>query len=120
MKKHEGDLASTLSGSPDRASGDGGPAFPQVEWNMNGGHWEGRYEIYQQHAGMSLRDYFAATAMPIVATANSSPSAAVVFVTREYYASLATDAYALADAMLKARATGLEHSAGSNDKAVSK
>ena len=65
----------------------GGPAFPLVrEWAA--GPWE-------HEAGMTLRDYFAAKAMAgFLATENFS---------NHYAAGIATAAYHMADAMLKAR-----------------
>ena len=34
------------------------PAFPSIEYDVNGGHWEGRYDIFAQHAGLSKREWF--------------------------------------------------------------
>jgi hypothetical protein len=48
------------------------------------------------HAGMSLRDYFAAKAMQAIVSHDPTFS-------KEYVAMSARDAYAYADAMLKAR-----------------
>lgn len=53
--------------------------------------------------GMTLRDYFAAAALPIVAPAHSVPHANVTWIAAENFPVLAADAYRLADAMLKAR-----------------
>lgn len=60
----------------------GGPAFPFVEPSTAG---------YSIAVGMTLRDYFAATALPRVMQDGKSFSA------------IAEDAYDMADAMLKAR-----------------
>lgn len=68
---------------------DGGNAFPVAEWN---------YEA-QEHrigGGMSLRDYFAAKAMQSIRADES-------FALRHDPEQVADRAYALADAMLKAR-----------------
>lgn len=65
----------------------GGPAFPTSDWDEND-------KAYKMH-GMTLRDYFAAKAMQSM---NSRPDYEDV----PAYA-IALDAYALADAMLKAR-----------------
>jgi hypothetical protein len=69
---------------------DGGPAFP-------------RDHAHDGHNGMTLRDHFAAKAMPVVH--------AEYMVLKEGhsmslhdYEDIAADAYKLADAMLKARA----------------
>lgn len=74
---------------------DGGPAFP-TEFDAHG--WHG--------LGMSLRDHFAATALPLAydltraAVKNGSES-----ITPQNFAPLvANGAYAIADAMLKERA----------------
>lgn len=73
---------------------DGGPAFPSPEWSDANGN------IAPMEYGMSLRDYFAAKAMQAVC----APSP----VTGQYpqpneYEWCANTAYAMADAMLKAR-----------------
>ena len=71
----------------------GGPAFPVNELDQVTGN------ICAQHLGMTLRDYFAAKALPTLL--------------REYRDeveaggtgfNVSEDAYAIADAMLKARA----------------
>jgi hypothetical protein len=66
----------------------GEPAFP-------------RDERYQGHNGMTLRDYFAIHALPIVAVGNQEQSKD--WLEAKHFPSAAADAYALADAMLKAR-----------------
>ena len=59
----------------------GGPAFPQFVLSNGGAYVEG---------GMTLRDYFAAKAMQAL-------------VQKDYFDFTAKNAYAMADAMLKAR-----------------
>ena len=68
----------------------GGPAFPQAVMNDEG-------EIYYFHDwhGMSLRDYFAAKAMSSMNSRDDYQDAPADVI--------ALDAYALADAMMKAR-----------------
>jgi hypothetical protein len=62
----------------------GGPAFPTPAHNL-------------QNDGMTLRDYFAAKAMPgMLASADS-------WINKDEVEDFATICYALADAMLKAR-----------------
>lgn len=67
----------------------GGRAFPQCSYNMKGG--------YDTTGGMTLRDYFAAKAMQGVLSNPNCPMQISDDV-------LATQAYDLADAMLKERA----------------
>ncbi len=65
---------------------DGGYAFPVPAGNFSGGEsWDPLY------LGMSLRDYFAAHALAVIPGDVAEP------------ASLARDAYAIADAMLAER-----------------
>ena len=70
----------------------GGPAFPATNWSKDG-------DFLGDNQGMTLRDYFAAKALPTLL--------------REYRDeveaggtgfNVSEDAYAIADAMLKARA----------------
>ena len=71
----------------------GGPAFPSED-TMNGGE-----------SGMSLRDYFAAHALPaMVAIVNRSSTLHPDATPAEVYAKAAEHAYAMADAMLAERA----------------
>jgi hypothetical protein len=70
---------------------DGGPAFPFDERNGDGTH-------YHAHAGMTLRDYFAAKAMQA-----AHESTLAVYDVAPAYDRLAGHAYKVADAMLKAR-----------------
>ena len=78
----------------------GGPAFPcdeihdQHPWDESG-----IYRHQKAEQGMTLRDYFAAKAM------QSAFSEGVFTFTLEDYRRLAKVAYAMADAMLKARET---------------
>ncbi|MBU9403985.1 hypothetical protein KTE13_30020 [Burkholderia multivorans] len=75
----------------------GGPAFPIPLA-------EG--QAYQGHApcdGMTLRDYFAAKAMRVCAPRHVHPDSEVRYVAPISFDDLANDAYALADAMLRAR-----------------
>lgn len=62
----------------------GGPAFPHETTSMT-------------HSGMTLRDYFAAKAM------QSNLTVIREFPNEQWRMGLALDAYAMADAMLKAR-----------------
>jgi len=61
---------------------DGGPAFPAQDWQAKGNH----------HPGMTLRDYLAAAAL-------QGMNLNFELTAKTY----ATDAYAIADAMIKAR-----------------
>ncbi|MBR8123256.1 hypothetical protein KDW39_08850 [Burkholderia multivorans] len=66
---------------------DGGPAFPEVPGECN---------VYQGKPGMTLRDYFAANAMrPLTLSMKSARDNEML--------SMAREAYAIADAMLRAR-----------------
>lgn len=66
---------------------DGGPAFPIAETGNNG-------QVYAASYGMSRRDFFAAQALsPLIARGTGDPKP------------MAKAAYAIADAMLKARAS---------------
>lgn len=81
----------------------GGPAFPCEV--MPGGpddnfHQNGISTAFQY--GMTLRDYFAAKALPAVC-ADYFESAQKVGFDEGWMAGVAMDAYAMADAMLKAR-----------------
>ena len=71
---------------------DGGPAFPAL--HTIDGNWV--KSPLPEHSGMTLRDYFAASAMQGICA--SSPS--LEWTNQR----LAKDAYDLADAMLKERA----------------
>lgn len=76
---------------------DGGCAFPV--WELNG---SGQPEMTE--FGMSLRDYFAAKALPAVYRMFWDDVRAFgATVTEDWRIAVALDAYKLADAMLKAR-----------------
>ena len=72
------------------APNDGGPAFPWREEDGEGG--------YNQHVGMSLRDWFAGQALAGIMAGGTDTSNAVEWAPEE--------AYAVADAMLAARMEG--------------
>ena len=77
----------------------GGPAFPYEERNGEGAP-------YKDHFGMTLRDYAAFKAMQVIYSANCEwePTGTPADEeTLKLFDEVATDAYALADAMLKAR-----------------
>jgi hypothetical protein len=82
----------------------GGPAFPRQLPKVSVTPDEA-LRIIQEHAGMSLRDYFAAHAMNApwgeALTPEVYPDGVV---TQEAAAALAESCYAVADAMLKERA----------------
>lgn len=81
------------------AHDDGGPAFPQL-----GTTWDdeaGEYVLDQSLDGMSLRDYFAAKALPVVASGHHEVGQRFLRLANFEFA--AADAYRMADAMLKAR-----------------
>lgn len=80
-------------------STDGGPAFPWTKFDQNHGHNEGRYEIFHQFSGVSMRDWFAAMAMQGIITGCGNSAGEVNY--RE--PTVAENAYDMADAMLKAR-----------------
>lgn len=85
----------------------GGPAFPFEYHNQTSRHQPGFFGTgdiapgaSQQFAGMTLRDYFAAKALPSILSPNP--------VTGQYalvtdFEECAITAYKMADAMLKAR-----------------
>lgn len=75
---------------------DSGPAFPaRPSERFSDG------STITAHNGMSLRDYFAAKALPVVAS--GSHLMGQEFLHSDQFASAAFDAYKLADAMIKAR-----------------
>jgi hypothetical protein len=80
---------------------DGGPAFPrtllQNQWTVLGTQEVG---VAGYDAGMSLRDYFAAKAMPTVMTASDIQE---VLAWANWCDKVATTCYELADAMIRAR-----------------
>ena len=79
----------------------GGPAFPGLNAEFTGISSDGqeRYEI-QPSGGMTLRDYFAAKAMPGLMGRNWSNHKGT---DEELIGVWARSSYAVADAMLKAR-----------------
>ncbi|PRG40459.1 hypothetical protein [Burkholderia multivorans] len=84
----------------------GGPAFPgKASINRSTGelqaHQFGNNDF--ETLGMSLRDYFAAKAMRVCAPRHVHPDSEVRYVAPISFDDLANDAYALADAMLRAR-----------------
>jgi hypothetical protein len=74
----------------------GGPAFPNASIKTKEG-----IDVWGE-GGMTLRDYFAAKAMPSVYT-DYCESANVIGFEENWRDGVALDAYAMADAMLKAR-----------------
>lgn len=74
----------------------GGPAFPGEKNERFG-------QPNDCNEGMTLRDYFAAKALPVVAS--GCHLSGQDFLHPDQYASAAFDAYRMADAMIKARAS---------------
>lgn len=73
---------------------DGGPAFPVSEEAARG-------KVAAVYGGMSLRDHYAGLAMQgILANHNACPDR------QEHFDNIAVDAIRMADAMIRARATG--------------
>lgn len=68
----------------------GSPAFPQVDYKQP---LEGGAHIMTIHGGMTLRDYFASKAIQGLLASTKVMDIRII----------ADDAYAIADAMLKAR-----------------
>ena len=84
---------------------DGGPAWPSIEYNMNSDNPE-HPSIWNQHPGLSIRDYFAGQALA------GMVNAAITQEVDDYKPhNVAHDAYQFADAMLFARESGLSQSA---------
>ena len=83
----------------------GGPAFGQVvelrcvRVDMNGAE---EWEPALAESGMTIRDYFAAKAMPACYAEYCAQANAQGYV-EDWKMGVALDAYAMADAMLKAR-----------------
>lgn len=74
---------------------DGGPAFPFTSHDS-------RQVVDEAYPGMSMRDYFAAAALTLAGeTAKALPSGSLRGASTAAF--IATTAYAIADAMLKAR-----------------
>lgn len=76
----------------------GGPAFPTGSWEYDG---QNNVLPYQEE-GMTLRDYFAAKAMPSVYSGYCESARKLGF-DEDWELGVAIDAYRMADAMLKAR-----------------
>lgn len=76
---------------------DGGPAFPIPGWPSHG---DGPPQ-FSPYGGMTLRDYFAGQAL--AGWLSSYSPAHIHPVQNDTHESVARDAYALADEMLKAR-----------------
>ena len=72
---------------------DGGPAFPRATTSVDPGA-----------GGMSLRDYFAATALPSAIAEEIALRATTIRPGPFRYEAIAQAAYVIADAMLKERA----------------
>lgn len=72
---------------------DGGPAFPFDERNDDGTH-------FHSHAGLTVRDYFAAKAMQAMIATAASPCLLGIDGAE---GPCAAAAYRIADAMLRAR-----------------
>lgn len=83
----------------------GGPAFPVSTSNENEGHQDGPNTW--QFPGMTLRDYFAAKAMPAVYRDlwDDIRAGRNGCVPEDWKIGVALDAYAMADAMIAARAS---------------
>lgn len=78
---------------------DGEPAFPEA--GLSGLPND---QFIHGRPGMTLRDHFAAKALPVIAS--GSHVAGEAFLRALNFESAAVDAYRLADAMLKARSAG--------------
>jgi hypothetical protein len=88
----------------DEKKNDGGPAFPSTEYNINGGNYGGGYSIYDQHKGMSLRNYFATRAMQGIRSNEESMKNMVKMCNDhkiDLHTMIAEVAFAQADAMIK-------------------
>lgn len=82
---------------------DGGPAFPQIESALAYDHSaESYYTNTMSVGGMTLRDYFAAKALPAVVAAYIEASGRCIG-TDHIHHNCAAHAFKMADAMLKAR-----------------
>ena len=80
---------------------DGGPAFPEVVTHLDYSYEaDHRFGNTFSYGGMTLRDYFAAKALPAYLSHVSDGGSAIL---SRCYAEAATEAYEIADAMLKAR-----------------
>lgn len=80
----------------------GGPAFPGQWYDFQ--PYTGDQVVREQWEGMTLRDYFAAKALPAMYRVFCGEvRASVATVPKDWEMSIARNAYKLADAMLKAR-----------------
>lgn len=77
---------------------DGGTAYPYREQDCNG--------QYRDHFGMTLRDYFAAAALPALVKHCAARIIMDAYVHNKIPNDIAKAAYATADAMLAARKEG--------------
>jgi len=77
------------------AMNNGGPAFPCEQHETQDNLWNQTFE-----SGMTLRDYFAAKALPAYLSHVSDGGSAIL---SRCYAEAAKEAYEIADAMIKAR-----------------
>jgi hypothetical protein len=83
---------------------DGGGAFPVVRTDITGNRGNYLSETYSE-GGMTLRDYFAAKALPLAwSMEQDAPTGPFSEHMQPTYAGAATRAYFMADAMLKERA----------------
>lgn len=78
---------------------DGGSAFPHQEKDAQGMH-------YYTHPGMTLRDYFAGQALPLLATMPDAARDLSGALGISIEDSVATLAYSIADAMIVQRGQG--------------
>lgn len=83
------------------ARDDGGAAFPQIDTATVGSQGEYQDRVYS-YGGMTLRDYFAAKAMPAFLQ-NALDNEITFDGFDSFDGMIAEQAYALADAMLAAR-----------------
>ena len=91
--EREAASASVPLPAPAVVKADGGPAFPAADHNIDGGHWDGRYEITKEYRGMTLRDWFAGQVFGSIMCEPDIQS----------YTQAARRAYEAADAMLAER-----------------
>ena len=84
-----------------RAIKDGGPAFPIVKPGL--AYQNGLELPYVEEYGLSLRDYFAAKALPAVIAARMALTDSRTFAPDLNQESMAEECYELADALIEAR-----------------
>ena len=80
----------------------GGPAFPQTMVDCGEPNGLVTNDELDNLGGMTLRDYFAAKALPVLC-GKYVEAAEKVGLDEDWKAGIATDAYKIADAMLEAR-----------------